>query len=109
MLDDKMNCGEKKLIVNKSKTGVEHRFSWLCEVPVRSQIGKPFQSNKGGGGEILKQDQRGGFKIDNYPFNLGLSFIIWHWLFLPSVSESVSHPILSSLLQWRPCGWGVSL
>lgn len=52
MLGDKMNCGEKKLIVNKSKTGVEHRFSWLCEVPARSQIGKPFQSNKGEGGEF---------------------------------------------------------
>lgn len=54
VLDDKMNYGEKKLIVNESEIEVEHRFPWLCEVPARSEIGKLFQSNswRGRGGRI---------------------------------------------------------
>lgn len=48
MPDDKVNCREKELIVNESDTELERRFSWLCEVPTKSEIGKVFQSNNPG-------------------------------------------------------------
>ena len=61
MLDDKRNCWEKKLIVNRNETDVEHRFSWLCEAPARSEIGKLFQSNnRGEGGWVGREED---FKV----------------------------------------------
>lgn len=57
-------------------------------------------------GRILKQGQRVGFQIDNCPVNsspfLGCLALMMPWLFFPSVAEDISHPTLSSHLEWRP-------
>lgn len=62
MLDDKMTCREKELIVNESETELEHRFSWLCEVPAESEIGKVFQSNNPGRKRFLNKVREGDLK-----------------------------------------------
>lgn len=46
---------KKKLIINQTETDVKRRFSWLYEVPERSEIGKPFHSNN----NKLKREQEG--------------------------------------------------